>query len=164
MSPQFALRWTLIALLCAVVIVGLGVLLSFLQPVSAPPPRQVTVDDLMAAVEMPLSPEGAGMQIISGTTLAFKLEPYPARASEQATVTLIAIAPDGHTPAEVAPVLWVAPPATVEMREFTMTLRPEGGYAASGVFFPQPGPWRLRVDVNVGDNVPTSMLTTIEAR
>ena len=163
MSYRFTLRWTLVGLLCAACLLGIGVFIEELRP--APPvQQQVSIDDLMAAGEMPMSEQGTGMQVINGTTLALKLDPYPARASVPATLTLVTIPSTGRAQAEGAPVLLVAPVAQVDAREFVMARQADQSYAAQGVFFPQPGRWRLRVDVNVGDDTPASMMTTVEVK
>jgi hypothetical protein len=163
MSPRFALRWTLVGLVCALVIVLLGALLFRLSP-PPPTPPQVSIDDLMAAALMPLDERGMGTQVISGTTLSFKLSPYPARATITSTVTLVAIASHGQTPALVTPTLYVAQASQPSTREFPMLLQDDGSYVAAGVLFPQPGPWRVRVDVYVGDATPANMLIAVEAR
>jgi hypothetical protein len=93
-----------------------------------------------------------------------KLEPYPARAAVPSTITLVAVAPDGRSPANVSPVLSLAAPAQVDPREFQMQQQSGHSYIAHGVLFPQPGPWRIRVDVHVGDSTPASMLTSVDAR
>ncbi|MCL5994969.1 MAG: hypothetical protein M1546_02800, partial [Chloroflexi bacterium] len=57
MSYRFALRWTLVGLFCAACLLGIGVLIERLRP--APPvQQQVSIDDLIAAGEMPMSEQG----------------------------------------------------------------------------------------------------------
>jgi hypothetical protein len=165
MSPRFALRWSLIGLACAGVLVAAAWLLSRLQPAPATQaPQSVSVDALLAAAEMPLDANGVGTQIISGTTFTLRLAPYPARASQTATVTLVALAANGIPAVNVNPALTIAQTGRADVREFAMLALPDHSYQAAGVLFPQPGAWRVRVDVYVGDPTPANILLTVNTQ
>ncbi len=164
MGSRFALRWTLIALACALVLLTAAVALRLARPAPvATPTRIYNIDDLLAAGEMRFDANGAGTQIISGTILTLKLAPYPPRSAVTSTVTLVALMSDG-TPAETAnPTLMVAPSGQVASEEYPLKHRIGGVYDAAGVFFPTGGSWHMRVDVYVGDDIPSNMLMTVNA-
>jgi hypothetical protein len=128
------------------------------------PRQQVSIALLAAAAEMPLDATGSGTQIISGTTLTFKLQPYPPLSTVTSTVILLAIAPDGKPATAAAPVLNVKGSGQDGEHDFPFAPLPGGAYSATGVFFPSPGLWRLRVDVYVGDDIPAMMLVTANVR
>ena len=164
MGPRFALRWTAIALACFLPVLAVGFLLHNLAIQQAQQRPRVSIDLLMAAAEMPLDAAGGGTQIISGTTLTFKLQPYPPVSFVTSTVTLMAVAPDGKPATAASPVLYVTRPGEAGERQFLLAPLSGGAYSASGVFFPSSGTWRMRIDVNVGDDVPAMMLLTLNAK
>ena len=166
MGPRFALRWTAIALACFLPALAIAFFLHNLA-IQQPQPQQrprVSIDLLMTAAEMPLDAAGGGTQIISGTTVTFKLQPYPPVSFVTSTVTLMAVAPDGKPATAASPVLYVTRPGEAGERQFLLESPSGGAYFASGVFFPSSGTWRLRIDVNVGDDVPAMMLLTLNAK
>ena len=165
MGPRFAFRWTIIGLVSAMVLVAAAVALRLARP--APPPvptRTVSVEDLLSGIEMRFDANGVGTQIINGTILTLKLEPYPPRSAVTNTVTLVALTSGGEPAEAVNPKLIVAPSGQTELRTFPLTYHSNGAYDAAGEFFPTAGSWHMRVDVYVGDDIPASMLTTINAR
>ncbi|MCL4506404.1 MAG: hypothetical protein M1434_09095 [Chloroflexi bacterium] len=165
MGPRFALRWTLIGLVSALVLVAAAVALRLARPVPAPPPARVySVDDLLSATEMRFDVDGVGTQIISGTILTLKLAPYPPRSAVTSTVTLVALTSDGK-PAETAnPTLTIAPSGQAASQTFPLAHQTGGIYEATGILFPTAGSWHMRVDVYLGDDIPSSMLMTVNAR
>jgi hypothetical protein len=162
-SARFALRWTVVGLLCATALVMLAALTSTLRA-PAPTPRPVSFEALVAGMEMPLDASGSGTQIISNTTLSLRLQPYPARAGVISTLTLVALDQAGKPAGYVTPDLMVADVGKSDGQEFTMPRQPDGSYTATGILFPQPGSWRVRVDAYVGDDTPANIIMTIQAK
>ena len=167
-TARFALRWIAIGLLCAAVLVTVAALLALTRPPAPAPrgnaPRAVSFDELAAAMELPLDRSGAGTQIISNTMLTLKLQPYPAQAGVTSTLTLVALDPAGK-PADYAnPSLTVASIGRSDGREFAMPWQADGSYTATGILFPEPGAWRVRVDAYVGDDTPANMIVSVQAR
>ncbi len=161
-SARFALRWTAVGLLCALLLVAAAFLLRYSQR-PAPSPHLVTVDDLAAAAEMPLNAQGQGTQIISNTTLVLTLQPYPARAGVTGTLSLVATSPDGRPATYVSPTLYIASVGRSGDREYPMPVQPDRSFAAAGVLFPTEASYRVRVGVYVGDDTPASILLTVPA-
>ncbi|HEY3290923.1 MAG TPA: hypothetical protein VGK87_12400 [Anaerolineae bacterium] len=124
----------------------------------------MTLDQLVAAAEMPFDATGSGTQIISDTVLTLKVQPYPPRASQPATVTLAVVSPDGSAGTNAVPVLNLKDVNGSNARELSLQPQAGGVYSTHGILFPAAGIWRIRVDVNVGDDVPATMLATIAAR
>lgn len=161
MGPRFALRWTVIGLICFVGILAVAFLLRTLSPRSAEPAQRVSLDALAAAAEMPFDKTGSGTQIISDTVLTLKLQPYPAQSSVPSTVTLAVVSPNGSAGMNAEPVLAVKNADGANAREYVMLPVAGGLYSASGNLFPTAGTWRIRVVVKVGDDVPAMMLATV---
>ncbi len=162
-SARFALRWTVVGLLCMAALVMLAALASTLRA-PAPTPRPVSFEALVAGMELPLDAGGSGTQIISNTTLSLRLQPYPARAGVTSTLTLVALDQAGKPAGYVNPSLRVADVGKSDGQEFTMPRQPDGSYVATGVLFPQPGSWRVRVDAYVGDDTPANIIMTVQAK
>jgi hypothetical protein len=163
MSYRFALRWTAIGLVCALAILVAAFALKAMCPAPVPITQQVSFDALVAAEEMPLDANGTGTQIISGTILSLKLQPYPPRASVPVTLTLIAISPNGRNSTTVTPTLMIQSDNQPGIKEYALALQPDRTYTYHGVLFPDPGAWHLRLDVYVGDEIPANMLLTVKA-
>jgi hypothetical protein len=162
-SARFALRWTIIGLLCALLLVAAAFLLR-LSRTSAPAPRPITLADLAASAEMPLDARGQGSQIISGTTVLLSLQPYPARAGVPNSLTLVATSSDGRPVTNINPTLYVSSVGKSGGSEYAVPTQPDQSYVISGTFFPNPGTYRVRVDVYVGDDTPANILLTVVAR
>ena len=160
-SPRFALRWTLIGILCASLLVGLAVLVATMRP-PAPARRALSFDDLAAAAEMPLDTSGRGTQIISNTTLVLSLQPYPVSANVTSTLTLIAIEPGGQPARQANPTLYIAQVGRPAEAEYAFSPQADGSYAVD-FRYPAAGQYRVRVDVYVGDSTPASMLLSVSA-
>ena len=164
MGLRFALRWTLVALACALVLLAAAIALRLARPAPfATPTRVYNIDDLLAAGEMRFDANGTATQIISGTILTLKLAPYPPRSAVSSTLTLVALRQGGRPAGDANPRLTVAPAGQADPQTYAMSPRGSGVYQAAGVFFPSPAAWRLRVNVYVGDDIPASMLATIQA-
>jgi hypothetical protein len=168
-SARFALRWTIVGLLCALLLVAAAFLLR-LSWTPSPASRPITLAELAAAAEMPLDAHGQGSQIISGTTVLLMLQPYPARVGVTSTLTLVAVpaavptSSDGRPVTNTNPTLYVASIGKSDAREYAVPVQPDQSYTVSGIFFPNPGTYRVRVDVYVGDDTPANILLTVVAQ
>jgi hypothetical protein len=113
---------------------------------------------------MPLDERGGGTQIISNTTLALLVQPYPPRASVVSTITLVAIAAGGKPFLAVNPSVLISDDAHPEPREFALRPNTDGSFAVSEVLMPLPGEYRVRVDAYLGDPTPANILFTLRAQ
>ena len=163
MGPRFALRWTAVSLLCFLVLLTIAFVLRNLAAQQTGHQQIVSIYALADAAEMPLNANGSGTQIISGTTVTLKLQPYPALSAVASTVTLSMVSPDGHPVQSTTPQFIVRQTGIAAVRTFPLTQLPGGVYTASGVLFPAAGVWNLRIDINVGDQVPAMMLVNVNA-
>lgn len=164
MTSRFALRWTLIGLAAVLPLLALAYLLSILRPEPPLVQRSVSVDNLLAAVEMPLDERGGGTQIISNTTLVLLVQPYPPRASVVSTITLVAISAGGQPYTAVNPSVLISDDTHAEPREYALRANPDGSFAVSEVLMPAPGEYRVRVDAYLGDPTPANILFTLRAQ
>jgi hypothetical protein len=105
-----------------------------------------------------------GYQGIAGLQLTYRLSPYPPRAGQPAELTLIAFDPAAGAARAVTPTLEIAPEARVDGATFPFEPQPGGAYVAGGVFFPEPGVWRMRVPLRLfaDENYTTVMLLRVE--
>ena len=149
-----ALKWIFVALLAASLFVGVAIVLARWRARLPAPTIQVPIDN----VAMPLDASGAGMQIVANTVLSATLQPWPPRANTPSSLTLIATDWTTHAAREVTPTLEIAPHDQVDSTTFTMMRVAPGRYESRGVFFPSPGPWRVRVRMTVADGEPYTML------
>jgi hypothetical protein len=164
-DARFALRWTAIGLACAAILVALAMLLStWHAQAPAATPRSISYEAFVAGMEMPLDANGAGTQVMSNITLSFRLQPYPARAGVTTTLVLVAMDQAGKLVGDVAPSLRVADAGESDGQEYSMPRQQDGSYVATGMFFPQAGNWRIRVDAYMGDDIPANIITSVQAK
>ena len=58
-------------------------------------PPAAPLDVPLASLSLPLDAQGLGTQVIEGTSLTIRVQPYPPIARAPVTVTLVAIGPNG---------------------------------------------------------------------
>ena len=58
-------------------------------------PPAAPLDVPLASLSLPLDAQGLGTQVIEGTSLTFRVQPYPPVARSPVTITLVAIGPGG---------------------------------------------------------------------
>lgn len=153
--PKIALRTVILA----------AVLLSFIQlaffigalTTPAPTPTQselVKLAEVQAAsAPIRLDAHGIGTQVISGTAITIKLEPFPVTANQAVTITLVPLTVQSLQVTDIRPALGVAPLGSTGVVAYPMTRRPDGAYSTSGTLFPSPGLWRARIIFTI-DGVP----------
>lgn len=160
---RIALRWVIVALIAASLLLVAAIVLSRLQA-QRDAARTVELQVPLDSIAVPLSADGLGTQVIEPAELSIKLDPYPPQASAPATLTLVALDRKTRNLMVVTPTLSVAEPAQVDSVVYPMVRQSNGAYIASGAFFPKPGPWRLRVSIDFGAAEPYRMLALVEAQ
>jgi len=155
-----ALKWIIVALVIASLLVGATVVLTRLQTQQATTPVQVPVE----SIALPLDQNGIGTQYLSSAILSVKLSPYPPRANTPSSLTLIALDPRTQAVKEITPTLSVADLSLVEGNDYAMKRTVSGAYEASGNFFAQAGKWRVRIRIDLGEREPYSIPMVVEAR
>lgn len=160
---RIALRWVIVALIAASLLLVVGIALARLQA-QRDIARAVELQVPLDSIVVPLSADGVGAQVIEPATLSIRLDPYPPRAGALATVTLVALDRKAGRVMTITPTLSIAEPTQVEGRDYPMAPQGNGAYVVSGVFFPRPGPWRLRVHIDFGATEPYRMLALVEAK
>jgi hypothetical protein len=93
-----------------------------------------------------------------------KLSPYPVQVNAPSTVTLVALDPKTNTIKVVTPTLEIAPLVEVEGASYEMKSDAAGSTTAGGIFFPEPGEYRLRIRIDLGTDEPYTMLIAVDAR
>lgn len=162
MTPRRALIFTLVAGAAFLVLLGIAFGLQLMQPPAEITLIQIPVD----TAAMPLDENGIGSQTISGTQIAIRLAPYPARANVTSTLRLIVAEPHTNTLKIVTPTLFLAPQAiddSSSVANIPMQREPDGSYSVQGNFFPKPGGWRLRVELSLDDDDPYSLIVLVNA-
>jgi hypothetical protein len=160
-----AFRWIVVALIAASMLIVAAIVLNrlALNDQNAQP-AVVTVQVPASNMALPLDASGAGMQIIPDAILTVKLSPFPAQANVTSTLTLVALDPATKAVKVVTPTLEIAPLIEVEGATYAMKSDAAGSYTAGGIFFPDPGEYRLRIRIDLGTDQPYSMLIAVEAR
>jgi len=158
---SLGLRWILVALLAAsgLLVVGIG-----LARWQAQATLQVDLPVPIDTIAMPLDEHGVGSQVIAPAGLTVRLTPYPPRAGQPATLTLVVVERASGSLMDVQPHLVVSKWAQPEGRRFAAVRRAVGDYVFSGLFFPQPGRWQLRLAIDFGDGRPYRTLVLVEAK
>ncbi len=160
---RIALRWVIVALIAASLLLVAGIALARLQ-MQRDVARAVELQVPLDSIAVPLGADGVGTQIIEPAVLSIKLEPYLPRAGAPATVTLVVLDRKAGRLMTITPTLSVAEPTQVEGRDYPMVPQRNGAYVVSGAFFPRPGVWRLRVHIDFGAAEPYRMLALVEAK
>lgn len=160
---RIALRWVIVALIAASLLLVVAIALTRWQA-QRDAAGMVELQIPLDSIAVPLSADGVGTQIIEPAELSIRLDPYPPRASAPATLTLVALDRKTRDLMVITPTLSVAEPAQVDGVAYPMVRQSSGAYIASGVFFPKPGLWRLRVSIDFGVMEPYRMLALIEAQ
>lgn len=151
---RIALRYILIALIAASLLLIATIALVRL----APPPTSITQQVPIDSIAVALDANGAGMQVLDNAILSVSLLPHPPRAGEPVTVTLVAIDRATGATMSVTPTLSVAEAGLVEGQDVLMARDAGGAYVATGALFPAPGEWRARVRVDFGAESDYSMI------
>jgi hypothetical protein len=160
-----AFRWIVVALIAASMLIVAVIALNRLAlSVQSVQPAVVTVQVPASNMLLPLDASGAGMQIIPEAILTAKLSPYPVQVNAPSTLTLVALDPRTNAIKLITPTLEIAPLIEVEGATYAMKSDAAGSYSAGGVFFPEPGEYRLRVRIDLGTEQPYSMLIAVDAR
>lgn len=157
-----AVRWVVVALIAASMLIVAAMMLSRLAAGSQPP-ASVDVQVPASNMALPLDASGAGMQIIPEAVLSVKLSPYPPQGNAPSTLTLVALDPKTQVVKLITPTLEIAPLADVDGVTFAMKKDAAGSHTAGGVFFPQAGEYRLRIHIDLGTAEPYSMLIVVNA-
>ncbi len=113
---------------------------------NVPPPAPLDVP--LASLSLPLDAQGLGTQVIEGTSLTFRVQPYPPVARAPVTITLVAIGPNGGL-VQFAPAVSVSALNQVAGPGAPMRRLSSGGYEYGGDLFPAPGLWRITVDAPI---------------
>lgn len=108
-------------------------------------PPAAPLDVPLASLSLPLDAQGLGTQVIEGTSLTFRVQPYPPVARSPVTITLVAIGPGGVL-VQFAPAVSVSALNQVAGPGAPMRRLSSGGYEHAGILFPAPGRWRITVD------------------
>ena len=80
------------------------------------------------------------------------------------TLTIVALDPKTNAVKQITPTLEIAPVVEVEGAMYEMKSDAAGSYTAGGLFFLDPGEYRLRVRIDLGTKEPYSMLIAVEAK
>jgi hypothetical protein len=160
---RIALRWVIVALIAASLLLIAAIALSRLQ-MQRDAARAVELQVPLDSIAVPLSADGIGAQVIEPAELRVKLAPYPPQAGAPATLTLVALDRKTGSLMMVTPTLSVAALTQVEGLEYPMTRQSNGAYTISGILFPKPGPWRVRVSIDFGAEEPYRMLALVQAK
>jgi hypothetical protein len=159
-----AFRWIIVALIAASMLIVAAIVLNRLAlNVQSAQPAVVTVQVPASNMALPLD-DGGGMQIIPDAILSVKLSPYPVQVNAPSTVTLVALDPKTNTIKVVTPTLEIAPLVEVEGASYEMKSDAAGSTTAGGIFFPEPGEYRLRIRIDLGTDEPYTMLIAVDAR
>lgn len=157
---RIALRSIIIAIVAASVFLVATILLVRWRSQLITQTVQVPID----TIALPLDANGHGLQIVANTELSVTLSSYPPRANTVSTLMLTADEWKTHAAREVTPTLEIAALNKVDAVTFMMMRITPGHYAASDIFFPARGPWRMRVRMTLDDGTPYTMLIVAEAK
>ncbi len=157
---RIALKWIIVALVAASLLVGATVVLTRLQAQRTTTSVQVPIGSLA----LPLDQNGIGTQYLPSAILSVKLSPYPPRANTPSSLTLIALDPTTKMVKEITPTLSVADLLLVGGNDYPMPRTTSGAYEATGSFFAESGEWRVRVRIDLGEREPYSMLMVVQAQ
>ena len=164
-SSRLALRFILLSLILAVLLMGIAVVLNGrlqkLQQGAATPSLEMQ----LASMAMKLDANGLGSQVISGTQISVKLAPYPVQAGQVSALSVVAISPLGQL-VMITPTLYVASnsPDIVDAKEFTLTHKNSGGYLAQVMLFDKPGAWQARIGFYLNATETSNVILLIEAQ
>lgn len=157
-----AFRWIVVALVAASMLIVAAIVLNRLA--ANQQPATVTLQVPASNMAVPLDASGVGTQIIPEAILSVKLSPFPAQANVTSTLALVALDPRTHAVKVVTPTLEIAPLVDVNGATFEMKSDAAGSQSAGGIFFPEPGEYRLRLRIDLGTAEPYSMLIAVVAK
>jgi hypothetical protein len=125
-------------------------------------PERQSVRVALSGLAMPLNANGSGAQNFDGNILSYHIDPYPVRAGEVTTLTLVALSSQTQQPITTTPTFMVTANDMIDGARFEMK-RERETYVARDVFFPDRGVWRVRVSVPIIPNNPYITHILIEA-
>ena len=128
---------------------------------NVPPAAPLNVP--LASLSLPLDAQGLGTQVIEGTSLTFRVQPYPPMARAPVTVTLVAIGPNGGL-VEFVPAVSVSALNQVAGPGAPMRRLPSGGYEYGGILCPAPGLWRITVDAPLVSDAALTIPIDVDVR
>jgi hypothetical protein len=159
---SLGLRWILAALFAASCLLGIGIGLVRWQ--SEAVNQQVNVPVPMDTIALPLDEYGVGSQVIALARLTVRLAPYPPRAGQPVTLTLVVVDRFSGAVLHVRPHLEVSEWMQADGQGYMAVRHASGAYFFDGVQLPQPGRWRLRLTIDFGAGQPYRTLILVEAR
>lgn len=165
---RIGLRFVIVAAVLAMLLIGIVAVLTALTPPHQQLVRQPDLAKLAevqaASAPILLNANGVGTQVISGTALTLKLEPFPVLPNQPATITLVALSIQSRTLAVISPTLGVAAEGSTDLFSHPMARRADGAYVATGVLFPRVGLWRARIVFSLDDTPDFVTLLSINIR
>lgn len=165
MSPRLALRFILLSIILAVLLMGVAVVLNGrlqrLQQVAVPP----LLEQQLASMAMKLDANGLGSQVISGTQISVRLSPYPVRAGQVSGLSVVATSAFGQV-TTITPTLYVASNSSNadDAKEMTMTRENSGGYQVQSELFDKPGVWQARIGFYLNATETSSIILIVDAQ
>lgn len=145
MPPRLALRFILLAVALATLIVLAGIVLGRWRASLPDDTPQMRIDVPLTGIAMPLDANGVGVQVVRDVQLSYRLQPYPAQAGQTATLTVVALDINTARVRLITPTLEIAPMENADGARFSIERGPGDAYGAEGNFFPTSGAYRLRV-------------------
>jgi len=159
---SLGLRWILVALFAASCLLGTGIGLARWQSESVN--QQVDVLVPMDTIALPLDEHGVGSQVIAPARLTVRLTPYPPRAGQPVTLTLVVVDRFSNATLRVRPHLEVSEWTQADGQGYTAVRHASGAYLFGGLQLPRPGRWRLRLTIDFGTDQPYRTLMLVEAQ
>jgi hypothetical protein len=159
---SLGLRWIIVALCAALCLLGTGIGLARWQ--SRFVSQQVSVPVPMDTIALPLDEHGVGGQVIAPARLTVRLMPYPPPAGQPVTLTLVVVDRFSGAVLRVQPYLEVSEWTQTDGQGYAAVRHASGAYIFSGLQFPQPGRWRLRLTIDFGTDQPYRTLILVDAR
>ncbi len=160
---RIALRWITVALFAASGLMLLTLALTRLAP-EVQANQTLLLQVQQSSMAMPLDARGVGAQAVGKYWVSASVAPFPPRAGELITVTVIALEPRERRVMPISPTLEVASLTEVDGVMYPMQPIAGGGYAARDVVLPQPGDWRLRVMMRFAPQEDYSLLMLLSAQ
>ncbi len=159
---SLGLRWILVALCAASCLLGMGIGLARWQ--SGLANQQVDVLVPMDTIALPLDEHGVGSQVIAPARLTVRLMPYPPRAGQPVTLSLVVVDRFSGAVLPVQPYLEVSEWTQTDGQGHAAVRHASGAYIFSGLQFSQPGRWRLRLTIDFGTDQPYRTLILVDAK
>ena len=165
MSPRLALRFILLSLILAGLLMGAAVILNGRLRLSQPAASIPSLEQQLASMAMKLDADGIGSQVISGTHISVRLAPYPPMAGQPSTLSIVGSLPNGQL-ALITPTLYITSDAADAPipQQLTPSRQPGGDYLAQAILFAKPGLWRTRIGFYLNPTDLSSVVLLVQAR